>query len=89
MCNEAVHGGSWNLRHVPDWFVTKQQIKLWHDDAYYCNDDRLIRRSNRYKRRKAQKTLIKEELMPIAWHPSYWDWCMSGEEKKETEKLWE
>ena len=26
--------------------------------------------------------------MPIAWHPSrYWDWCMSEDEKKETEKL--
>ena len=36
---------------------------------------------------KAQKASIKEELMPIAWHPSrYWDWCMSEDEKKETEK---
>ena len=27
--------------------------------------------------------------MPIAWHPSrYWDWCMSEDEKRETEKLW-
>ena len=26
--------------------------------------------------------------MPIAWHPSRWqDWCVSEDEKKETEKL--
>ena len=42
-----------------------------------------------YKKRKAEKSSIKEELLTIAWHPSrYWDWCMSEEEKKETEKLW-
>ena len=32
---------------------------------------------------------IKEELMPIAWHPlRWWDWCVPEDEKKETEKLW-
>ena len=36
MCNEAVRGGQWNLKHAPCWFVTQQQIKLWHDDTYYC-----------------------------------------------------
>ena len=41
------------------------------------------------KKRKAEKVNIKEELLPIAWHPSrYWNWCMSEDEKKETEKLW-
>ena len=41
-----------------------------------------------YQKRKAQKASIKEELMDIAWHPSrYWDWCMSEDEKQETEKL--
>ena len=43
MCNEAVHRGQRNLRHVPDWFVTQQQVKLWHDDTCYCNDDRMIK----------------------------------------------
>ena len=34
--------------------------------------------------------LKKQELLPIAWHPlRYWDWCMSEEENKETEKLWD
>ena len=32
---------------------------------------------------------IKEELMPIAWHPlRWWDRCVPEDEKKETEKLW-
>ena len=31
---------------------------------------------------------IKEELMPIAWHPSrYWHWCMSEDEKKKQENV--
>ena len=42
-----------------------------------------------YKKRKAKKAQIKKELTPIAWNPSrWWGWCMSEEEKKETEKLW-
>ena len=53
----------------------------WYDKYNFfewCND---------YKKRKAQKASIKEELMPIAWHSSgWWDWCMSENEKKETEK---
>ena len=40
-----------------------------------------------YQKRKAQKAKTKEELLPITWHPSrYWDWCMSEDEKKKTEK---
>ena len=32
---------------------------------------------------------LKEELMPIAWHPNqYWDWCMSDDEKQEISRLW-
>ena len=79
----------WSLKHISDWFVTQQQIKLWRDDNDYCNDDRLIKWYDRYKKRKAQKTSIKEELMLIAWYPlRYWDWCMPEDEKKQTEKLW-
>ena len=79
----------WSLKYIPDWFVTQQQIKLWYDDDYYCNNDTLIEQYDRYKKRKAQKASIKEEILPIAWHPSrYWDWCMLEDEKKETEKLW-
>ena len=35
---------------------------------------------------KKQKK-IKEELIPIAWHPSrWWDWCVPEHEKKQTKK---
>ena len=31
------------LEYLPDWFVTLQQLKIWHDDDEYCNDDKLIK----------------------------------------------
>ena len=41
-----------------------------------------------HQKRKAQKAKIKDELMPIAWHPSrWWDWCVPKDEKKETENI--
>ena len=89
MCEKAVEDDSSSLQYVPDWFVTHQKIKLWHDDHDYSDNDRLIEWYEGYKKRQTQKAKIKKELMPIAWHPSrYWDWCMSEEEKEETEKLW-
>ena len=79
--NKAVDWRLYLLQHVPDWFVT-QQVKPWHND-------KLIEWYEDYKKRKAQKDSIKEELMPIAWHPSRWrDWCVPEDEKKETKKLW-
>ena len=88
MCEKKVESGLGSLKYVPDWFVTHQQIKIWRDDDKYCSDHELIKWYKGYQKRKAQKSEIKEELMPIAWHPSrYWDWCMSEDEKRETEKL--
>ena len=41
------------------------------------------------KKRKAQKAKIKDELLPVTWHPSkWWDWCVPENEKKETKTLW-
>ena len=75
------------LKYVPDWFVTDQQIKIWHDNDYDCNDGKLIEWHKSYQKRKTQKAKIKEELLPIAWHPSrYWDWCTSEDEKKKRQK---
>ena len=34
--------GPWLLNYVPDWFVTQQQVKMWHDDSEYHDKDRLI-----------------------------------------------
>ena len=89
MCDKVVEAGPYQLKDVHDWFVTDEEIKIWRDDNNYCNDHELIKWYKRYQKRKAQKAPVKEELMPIAWHPSRsWDWCMSEDEKQETEKLW-
>ena len=94
MCNEAVELDPFFLRFVPDWFVSQEQLKLWHDGddwlIRWWYNNRLIKWYDRYEKRKAQKAKIKEELMRVAKHLSrWWDWCMSEDEKQETEKLWE
>ena len=77
------------LKYVPDWFVTDQQIKIWHNNDSYCNNDKRIAQCKGYQKHKAQKAQIRKWLMPIPWHPSrWWDWCVPEDEKKETEKLW-
>ena len=80
----------YSLQYVPDWFLTRKGVYVWYDDTYYFDDkDNFFKWYDGYQKRKNQKASIKEELMPIAWDPSrYWDWCMSEDEKKETEKLW-
>ena len=89
MCDDAVRHDPSSLQYVPDWFVTQKQIGRWYDDIEYFDDDVPDKWYNGYQKRKAQKAQIKEELMPIAWHPSkWWDWCLSEDEKKETWKLW-
>ena len=89
MCEKAAQEDSWLLGYVPDWFVTQQQVKLWHYDSDFYDDHEIIEWYDSYQKRKAQKAKIKEELMRIAWHPSRWqDWWVSKDEKKQTEKLW-
>ena len=93
MCDKTIKDDPSSLRFVPDWFVSQEQLKLWHDSddwlIRWWYNNRLIKRYDGYKKRKAQKAKIKEELLLIAWHPSrWWDWCMSEDEKQETEKLW-
>ena len=85
MCDEAVASHPYTLENVPDWFVREQQIGPWDDD---CHDE-LIKWYKGYQKRKTQKSQVKKELIPIAWHPSrWWDWCVLKHEKKKTEKLW-
>ena len=88
MCSQAVRNNR-AVFFVPDWFDSQQQLDVGHDDDYWYHDDDIIEWYESYKKRKAQKISIKKELLPIAWHPSiWWDWCMSEDQKKETEKLW-
>ena len=65
MCERVVEKKSWLLKYVPGWFVTQQQIKLWHDEAYYWNDNYLIWYDG-YKKHKAQKAKIKEEPLLLS-----------------------
>ena len=98
MRERAVEDNPSSLQYAPDMFLTQEQIGLWYDDSEYCDDDDDDDDDNEdnffkwyvgYKKRKAQKASIKEKLMPISWHPSrYWDWCMSEDEKRDTETLW-
>ena len=95
MCDNAMRMDPWILNYVPHWFITQQQVKIWHDDNYYPDDDddnddddELVEWYKGNKRRKVQKANIIEELMPTDWHPSrWWDWCVPEEERKNREKL--
>ena len=78
MCERAVEDDPSSLQYFPDWFGTQEQIGLGYDD----DEDNLFKWYEGYKKRKAQKASIKEELMPIAWQPSrWWDWCMQKMKK--------
>ena len=82
MCNRAVEKSHWVLRIVPDWFVMLQE--MWYEE--FDDDDVLITWRDAYIKRKTQKAKIKEELMPVAWHPDqWWDLCVPEDEKKELE----
>ena len=59
-----------SLCNVPDWFVIQGQVKIWCDGIDYCNNDEIVEWYDAYKKRKAQRAQIKEELISIAWHPT-------------------
>ena len=87
MCKEAAQERLCLLESILDWSMIQQQtIKIWHDNNDYCYDYG-VEWYDEYKKLKARKASIKEELMPIAWHPSrWWDWCVPEHQERETEK---
>ena len=62
MCDKAVEVGPFFLLCVPKWFVTQQQVKLWHDDDdfYDDDDDELVEWYDGRQKRKAQKAQLKK-----------------------------
>ena len=88
MCEKAVEKYLWLLKYVPDWFLTHQQIKIWHDNDDYCNDDELIKWYNAYKKRKAQKAQIKRVNARGLASIKILGLVCVRRCKKETEKLW-
>ena len=94
MCDKALRDYLFSLRLVPDWFVTRERVCMLDDNSEYRDDDddddedNFFKWYDGYKKRKAQKTSIKEEFLSIDWYPSrYWDWCISEDEKRDTEAL--
>ena len=85
ICDKSVKDDSSSLQFVPHWFVTREGLYVWHNDNEYCDgDEDNFFKWYGYKKQKVQKASIREELLPIAWHPlRYWDWCMSADEKQE------
>ena len=77
MCDEAVRDHSFSLQYVPNWFVTQQQVKIWHDDSEYYyddnddddDDDRFTKCMMVIKNVRPRKHKLKK-LMRIAWHLS-------------------
>ena len=65
MWDDVEQRDSYSLRFVPNWFVTQEQLEIWHGDNDYCTDDEIIEWYKRYEKRKTQKASIKKELMPI------------------------
>ena len=59
MCEKAVKKYLWLLKYVPDYFVTDEQIKIWHGNDEYCNDNDMIEWFEGYQIRKAKKSLNK------------------------------
>ena len=83
MCDKAVRDDPSSLQFAPDWFVTQEQMDVWYGDDYWYHNDDITERYNGYKKRKAQRAKIKEELLPIAWHPDcVIDWFMSEDENR-------
>ena len=80
MCNRTVQSDTCMLVYVPDQFVTQKMS----DEAAKKSPCALWYKG--YEQRKAQKAKIKEELMPVAWHPDrWWNWCVPEHGKKELE----
>ena len=89
MCEGVFEKYPWTLKYVPDWLVTQQQVYIWNNYhcarhcTYYNNE--MIKWYDGYKKRKAQKVLIKEELTPVTWHPS--GICVCQKMKKKDRKI--
>ena len=63
MCGDVVQRNSYFLHFVPYWFVTQEQLEIWHDGDDYCTGDELIEWCKRYEKRKAQKAKIILEII--------------------------
>ena len=62
MCDKAVEEDSCALELVPDWFVTHEQVKIWHDEKYY-DDYEIIVWYDGYKKTQGSKSKNKRRAL--------------------------
>ena len=43
MCDKVVNDDPSSLQYVSDWFVTQQQLQIWHDDIGLLNGTKVIK----------------------------------------------
>ena len=71
MLEKAIKRYLYLLKYVPDWFITDQQIKIWHDNNYRCNDDELIEWHKGYqkllKRRALTHCLVSIKILGLVY----------------------
>ena len=61
MCDKTVRDDPFSLIYVPDWFVT-QQVKIWHDDSEYHDNDRIVEWYDGYKKTQGMKNAGRERV---------------------------
>ena len=64
-----------NIEYIPDYFITEEM----------CRTVGKVELDG--KKHKEQKTIIRRQLLPIAWHPVV-DWCFDEDEKRDLKRLW-
>ena len=78
VCDRAFEEGRYMLQFVPDYFITEEMYREFPDSIV-----------DAYKKPKEQKALIREGILPIAWHPDrVINWCFDEDEKRDLNRLW-
>ena len=55
MCDDVAWGDPFSLGFILDWFVTQEQVKLWHDYDDYYDDYKLVEWCDGYQKRNTGK----------------------------------
>ena len=65
MCDKVFEKDPSNFIYIPDYFITQEICRTVGKAEI-----------DAYKKRKEQKALIRERILPIAWHPDrVVNWC--------------
>ena len=91
MCERVVEEDSWSLVYVSDRFKKEDMCKgvRFHPWLIGHVHDQYITQEMCNEAVELDPSFLQYVPNWFAWHPSrWWDWCMSEDEKQETEKLW-